>query len=199
MGVLTKRTLQAVLGPLLLTVVLVSQLAIGQQTNQCVQIHDSVTIEGVQDKPLVGYGMVIGLAGTGDRRQTMFSTQMLDNVLLKMGGMIPAASVKAKNVAAVFVTASLPPFSSPGTQIEVTVSSIGDATSLKGGTLLMAPLYGADGQVYAEAQGRITIGGAGDSQQVNHFAVGRIPDGGLVERAGMPMRTAQQREVGGKD
>jgi flagellar P-ring protein precursor FlgI len=131
--------------------------------------------------------MVVGLAGTGDRRQTVFSTQTLGNVLQKMGVQIPVAAVSVKNVAAVFVTATLPPFAHPGTQIDVTVSSIGDAISLDGGTLLLAPLYGADGLVYAEAQGTVTLGGfsagrGANSKQVNHPTAGRISNGGLVER-----------------
>ncbi len=151
-------------------------------------IRDLASIEGVRENPLIGYGMVVGLAGTGDRRQTMFSVQTLANILQKMGVQIPAGSVSVKNVAAVFVTASLPAFARPGTQIDITVSSIGDATTLEGGTLLLAPLYGADGQVYAEAQGAVTLGGytAGksgtNSKQVNHPTAGRIPNGGLVER-----------------
>ncbi len=151
-------------------------------------IRDLASIEGVRENPLIGYGMVVGLAGTGDRRQTLFSTQTLGNILQKMGVQIPAASVTVKNVAAVFVTASLPPFARPGTQIDVTVSSIGDATSLEGGTLLLAPLYAADGQVYAEAQGAVTLGGYSsgksgtNSKQVNHPTAGRVPNGGLVER-----------------
>jgi len=178
---------QFVLGFLLLMVAIVSQAAMGQPANHYVQIRDLATIEGVRENPLIGYGMVVGLAGTGDRRQTMFSTQTLGNILLKMGVTIPAASVSVKNVAAVFVTASLPPFSRPGTQIDVTVSSIGDATSLEGGTLLLAPLYAADGQVYAEAQGPVTLGGysagrGGNTKQVNHPTAGRVPNGGLVER-----------------
>jgi flagellar P-ring protein FlgI len=172
---------------LLLIVAPLSPTGIGQETVRNVQIRDLATIEGVRENPLVGYGMVIGLAGTGDRRQTMFSTQTLGNILLKMGVTIPASAVSVKNVAAVFVTASLPPFSRPGTQIDVTVSSIGDATSLEGGTLLLAPLYAADGQVYAEAQGPVTLGGysagrGGNSKQVNHPTAGRVPNGGLVER-----------------
>jgi flagellar P-ring protein FlgI len=163
--------------------------ASGLQQNQIMlPIRDLATIEGVRENPVIGYGMVVGLAGTGDRRQTMFSTQTLANILQKMGVQIPAASVSVKNIAAVFVTASLPPFSRPGSQIDVTVSSIGDATSLEGGTLLLAPLYAADGQVYAEAQGAVILGGysagrAGtNSKQVNHPTAGRIPNGGLVER-----------------
>ena len=181
-----KRLLPAC-GLLLISAVLFCLAAAGQETVRSVQIRDLATIEGVRENPLVGYGMVIGLAGTGDRRQTVFSTQTLANILLKMGVTIPASAVSVKNVAAVFVTASLPPFSRPGTQIDVTVSSIGDATSLEGGTLLLAPLYAADGQVYAEAQGPVTLGGysagrAGNSKQVNHPTAGRVPNGGLVER-----------------
>ena len=159
-----------------------------QENKTHLPIRDLAIIEGVRENPLIGYGMVVGLAGTGDRRQTMFSTQTLANILQKMGVQIPAAAVSVKNVAAVFVTASLPPFARPGTQIDVTVSSIGDCTSLEGGTLLLAPLYAADGQVYAEAQGAVTLGGytagkAGtNSKQVNHPTAGRIPNGGLVER-----------------
>jgi flagellar P-ring protein precursor FlgI len=131
--------------------------------------------------------MVVGLAGTGDRQQTMFSTQTLGNILQKMGMTIPVKSVSVKNVAAVFVTASLPAFARPGTQIDVTVSSIGDASSLAGGTLLLTTLYAADGQVYGEAQGALTLGGysagkGGNTKQVNHPTAGRIPNGGLVER-----------------
>ena len=166
---------------------LLSLAAVSQETVRSVPIRDLATIEGVRENPLIGYGMVVGLAGTGDRRQTMFSAQTLGNILLKMGVTIPASAVSVKNVAAVFVTASLPPFARPGTQIDVTVSSIGDATSLEGGTLLLAPLYAADGQVYAEAQGPVTLGGytagrTGNSKQVNHPTAGRVPNGGLVER-----------------
>jgi len=159
-----------------------------QEPTTQLAIRDLASIEGVRENPLIGYGMVVGLAGTGDRQQTMFSVQTLANILQKMGVQIPAASVTVKNVAAVFVTASLPPFARPGTEIDVTVSSIGDAKSLEGGTLLMAPLYAADGQVYAEAQGTVVLGGysAGksgtNSKQVNHPTAGRIPNGGLVER-----------------
>jgi flagellar P-ring protein FlgI len=150
-------------------------------------IRDLITIEGVRDNPLIGYGLVVGLAGTGDRRQTVFSTQTLGNILSKMGVQIPTAAVSVKNAAAVFVTASLPPFARPGTQIDVTVSSVGDASSLEGGTLLLAPLYAADGRIYAEAQGALTLGGysagkGGNTKQVNHPTAGRIPNGGLVER-----------------
>ena len=150
-------------------------------------IRDLMTVEGVRENPLIGYGMVVGLAGTGDRQQTVFSTQTLGNILQKMGITIPVGAVSVKNVAAVFVTASLPPFARPGTQIDVTVSSIGDATSLAGGTLLLTSLHAANGQVYGEAQGALTLGGysagkGGNTKQVNHPTVGRVPNGGLVER-----------------
>lgn len=153
-----------------------------------VRIKELATIEGVRDNALVGYGMVVGLNGTGDRRQTLFSTQTLANILQRMGVTVPPTAVRVNNIAAVFVTGKLPPFARPGTRLDVTVSSIGDAKSLEGGLLLLTPLYGADGQVYATAQGAVTLGGysAGgraNSRQVNHPTVGRIPDAGVVERA----------------
>ncbi len=171
----------------LLIVTLVSLAAFGQTSEPYVQIRDVATVEHAPGNSLVGYGMVVGLAGTGDRQQTMFSSQMLSNILLSMGVTLPNAAVGAKNVAAVFVTASLPPFAHPGTQIDVTVSSIGDATNLKGGTLLLAPLYAADGQVYAEAQGPVTLGGfsagrTGNIEPSNHPVAGRVPKGAMVER-----------------
>jgi flagellar P-ring protein FlgI len=181
-----KYMLQSVWGALLL-VALMSQTAIGQS----VQVRDLATIEGVRENSLVGYGMVVGLAGTGDLRQTMFSTQTLGNILLKMGETIPAGSVGVKNVAVVFVTASLPPFARPGTQIDVTVSSIGDATSLEGGTLLLAPLYAADGQVYAAARGPVKLAayssGRTGNSKANHPVAGRVSNGGLVERDVRPI------------
>jgi len=164
----------------------------GQEGKTQLAIRDLATIEGVRENPLIGYGLVVGLAGTGDKQQTLFSVQTLANILQKMGvqigSQIPTPTVTVKNVAAVFVTASLPPFSRPSTRIDVTVSSIGDAKSLEGGTLLLTPLYAADGQVYAEAQGAVTLGGysvgnAGtNSKQVNHPTAGRVPNGALVER-----------------
>ena len=154
---------------------------------QTVLVRDITTVAGVRDNPLVGYSIVVGLNGTGDRQQTLFTTQTLANVMQRMGVQIPANSVIVKNVAAVFVTASLPPFARPGMQLDVTVSSIGDAKSLEGGVLLLAPLRGPDGQVYAEAQGPLTLGGftagnSGNGKQLNHPTVGRIPNGGTVER-----------------
>jgi len=150
-------------------------------------IRDVATLEGVRDNPLIGYGMVVGLNGTGDRRQTIFTIQALANILQRMGLQIPPAAARVNNVAAVFVTASLPAFARPGTKLDVTVSSMGDAKSLEGGLLLLTPLYGADGQVYGAAQGALTLGGytaglQGNSKQVNHPTVARVPEGGTVER-----------------
>ncbi|HTR66421.1 MAG TPA: flagellar basal body P-ring protein FlgI [Terriglobales bacterium] len=150
-------------------------------------IRDITSVEGVRQNPILGYGMVVGLRGTGDRQQTIFSTQTLANILQRMGVQVPATTMKVNNVAAVFVTADLPPFARPGMSLDVTVSSIGDAKSLEGGLLLLTPLYGADGRIYAEAQGALTLGGysaggGGNSKLLNHPTVGRIPGGGLVER-----------------
>src|SRR6266849_2133059 len=153
-----------------------------------IKIRDLTNVEGVRENPLIGYGMVVGLTRTGDSQQTVFTTQTLANIMQRMGAQIPAATARVNNVASVFVTASLPAFARPGTQLDVTVSSIGDAKSLEGGLLLLTPLYGADGQVYAAAQGPVAVGGysaggAGNTKQVNHPTVGRIPAGGRVERA----------------
>jgi flagellar P-ring protein FlgI len=162
----------------------------GDQTHQ-VLIRDVATVEGVRDNSLVGYGLVVGLRNTGDKQQTYFTIQTLASVLARMGVEIPASvlqsTVQVKNVAAVFVTATLPPFAPPGMHVDVTVSSAGDARSLEGGLLLLTPLYAADGQVYAAAQGPLVVGGyaAGNgtnSKQVNHPTVGRVPAGGIVER-----------------
>ena len=153
-----------------------------------IKIRDLTMVEGVRENPLIGYGMIVGLAGTGDRRQTVFTTQTLASILQRMGAQIPAGSVRVNNVAAVFVTANLPAFARPGAQVDITVSSIGDAKSLEGGMLLLTPIYGADGQVYAAAQGPLAVGGfsaggSGNSKQLNHPTVGRIPAGGRVERS----------------
>lgn len=152
-----------------------------------VLIRDVSTVEGVRENSLIGYGLVVGLKGTGDRQQTFFTVQTLASILARMGVQIPAASVRVNNVAAVFVTASLPPFARPGMQLDVLVSSSGDARSLEGGLLLLTPLYAADGQVFAAAQGPLVVGGytagsATNSKQVNHPTVGRVPNGALVER-----------------
>lgn len=152
-----------------------------------VLIRDVTTVEGVRDNALIGYGLVVGLKGTGDRQQTFFTVQTLASILARMGVQIPSASVRVNNVAAVFVTAVLPPFARPGMHLDIMVSSSGDARSLEGGLLLLTPLYAADGQVFAAAQGPLIVGGysvgsATNSKQVNHPTVGRVPGGALIER-----------------
>jgi flagellar P-ring protein precursor FlgI len=151
------------------------------------RIKDLVSIEGVRDNQLVGYGVVVGLNKTGDKQQTIFSTQSLANMLEKMGVAVVATAIKVSNTAAVMVTATLPPFAQPGTKIDITAAAIGDASNLQGGLLLMTSLRGANGQVYAVAQGPIVTGGfvagrGGVSQTVNHPTVGRSPNGATVER-----------------
>lgn len=151
------------------------------------RIKDIASFDGVRENQLVGYGLVVGLNGSGDADQTKFQTQSLVNMLERMGITINRADVKVKNVAAVMVTATLPPFSKQGSKIDALVSSLGDAKSIAGGTLVMTPLKGADGQVYAVAQGGVitnafSYGGQASSAQKNHPTAGRIPDGALVER-----------------
>lgn len=152
-----------------------------------VLIRDVASVEGIRDNSLIGYGLVVGLKGTGDRQQTYFTVQTLASILARMGVQIPTAAVRVNNVAAVFVTANLPPFARPGMHVDVIVSSSGDARSLEGGLLLLTPLYAADGQVFAAAQGPLVVGGyaagaAANSKQMNHPTMGRVPGGALVER-----------------
>lgn len=154
------------------------------------RIKDLAGIQGVRDNQLIGYGIVVGLDGSGDQTtQTPFTVQSVISMLSNLGVTLPpATTLQLKNVAAVTVTATLPPFARPGQTIDVTASSIGNAKSLRGGTLLMTPLKGADGQVYAMAQGNLLVGGAGASAggsktQVNHLSVGVISAGATVERA----------------
>ncbi|CAM3461912.1 flagellar basal body P-ring protein FlgI [Cupriavidus taiwanensis] len=159
------------------------------------RLKNLATFQGVRDNPLVGYGLVVGLDNTGDQTmQTPFTTQSLTNMLSQLGITLPAGkNMQLKNVAAVMVTATLPAFAQPGSQLDVVVSSMGNAKSLRGGTLLMTPLKGADGQVYAIAQGNMLVGGAGASAngskvQINQLAVGRIANGAIVERAVAPFQ-----------
>ncbi len=167
---------------------------VAQQPGHLARIKDVATIEGIRDNQLVGYGLVVGLRGSGDSQQTVFPAQTLVSALERMGVTVPqtgamsANNMQVKNMAAVFVVATLPPFSMPGSKVDVTVSSAGDARSLEGGILLMTPLYAPDGQIYAEAQGPLVLGGymvasAGNVRQMNHPTTARIPGGGLVERA----------------
>ena len=151
------------------------------------RLKELVSVEGVRENQLVAYGLVVGLAGTGDRKQTMFSAQSLTNMLERMGISVPPTSIQVRNTAAVMVTATLPAFAQPGMRIDVTEAAIGDAANLQGGILLLTSLRGGDGQVYAVAQGPVMTGGfaagrGGASQSVNHPTVGRTPDGAIVER-----------------
>lgn len=156
------------------------------------RLKDLVAVEGVRENQLVGYGLVVGLAGTGDRQQTVFSPQSLANMLERMGVSVPGGIIRVKNTAAVMITATLPPFAQPGTHLDTIAAAIGDAANLQGGLLLLTPLKGADGQVYAVAQGPVVTGGfaagrGGTSQTVNHPTVGRVPGGAIVERAAPSM------------
>lgn len=155
------------------------------------RLKDIVTLQGVTTAPLIGYGLVVGLNKTGDKRQTIFSTQTLANMLSRFGIEVPAEQVKVENIAAVLVTAELSPYQRVGARVDATASSIGDARSLQGGTLLPTPLRGPDGETVALAQGPLSIGGfgggrGGSSVQVNHLTVGRIPGGAIVQTAAAP-------------
>jgi len=154
----------------------------------------------MRDNQLVGYGLVVGLAGTGDKRTTVFSTQSLANMLQRMGVTVDPTAIRVNNTAAVAITATLPAFAQPGTHIDVTASAIGDAQNLQGGILILTSLRGANGQVYATAQGPVVTGGfaagrAGNSQTVNHPTVGRVPNGATVERAAPSLTPTQKVDL----
>jgi flagellar P-ring protein precursor FlgI len=159
-----------------------------QKAARKVLVRDIANISGVRANALIGYGIVVGLHGTGDTQQTVFTMQALANAMQRFGAQFPIGTAQVKNVAAVFVTASLPPFASPGLALDVDVSSVGDAKSLEGGVLLMTALKGADGQVYALAQGALTLGGysvgnrSSNLKMTNHTTVAIVPNGALVER-----------------
>lgn len=171
----------------LITILAITVITLG--TAQAERIKDLASFSGVRENQLLGYGLVVGLDGSGDQvRQTPFTQQSLTNMLSQLGVTVPqGTNMQVKNVAAVMVTTRLPAFTQPGQSLDVVVSSIGNAKSLRGGTLLMTPLKGANGQVYALAQGNLLVGGAGASQggasvQVNQLNGGIIPDGAIVER-----------------
>jgi flagellar P-ring protein precursor FlgI len=152
------------------------------------RLKEIASLEGVRDNQLMGYGLVVGLAGTGDKRQTVFSAQALTNVLRRMGVTVSPTSILVRNMAAVMVTATLPPFGQPGTRIDVTAAAIGDASNLQGGMLLLTSLQGPDGEVYAAAQGALLTGGfvargGSNTQTLNHPTVGRIPNGAIIEKS----------------
>ncbi|WP_461537444.1 flagellar basal body P-ring protein FlgI [Spongorhabdus nitratireducens] len=178
-------------GTFLSIVLIVLSSTVSVAADRTRKLLDLVDIQGVRSNQLIGYGLVVGLDGSGDKtRQTQFTSQSLKNMLRQLGVQLPSnVDPKLKNVAAVSVTATLPPFTRPGQSIDVTVSSIGDAVSLKGGVLLQTQLKGADGNVYALAQGSLLVSGysvdgkTGSSVTSNVPTVGRIPDGGIVERS----------------
>ena len=176
-------------------VLLAGALAASSGAAQAERIKDLASLQGVRSNQLIGYGLIVGLDGTGDQTAA-FTTQSAVNMLGQLGVQLPPGqTLPLKNMAAVVVTAVLPPFARPGQTIDVTASSIGNAKSLRGGTLLMTPLKGADGQIYAVAQGNLLVsgagaGGAGAQVQVNHLSAGRIPLGATVERA-VPTPVAQ--------
>ena len=170
-----------------LLALLIAALALSTAPSAAARLKDLVAIEGVRDNQLVGYGLVVGLNGTGDRRQAMFSAQSLTNLLERMGVSVSPAAIRVANTAAVMVTATLPPFAQPGMHLDVTAAAIGDASNLQGGILVLTSLRGADGQVYAVAQGPVMTGGfssgkGGSAQTVNHPTVGRGVGAATVER-----------------
>ncbi|HEV1284591.1 MAG TPA: flagellar basal body P-ring protein FlgI [Bryobacteraceae bacterium] len=168
---------------ILLTLVLTAVLA----SSEGARLKDFASIEGVRDNQLIGYGIVVGLAGTGDKQLTLFSTQTLSNLLQRMGVTVNPTVMQVHNMASVMVTATLPPFAQPGTRIDATAAAIGDATNLQGGILLLTPLKAANGETYAVAQGPVITGGfvagrGANTDTKNHPTVGRTPDGAIVER-----------------
>ena len=182
-----ERTLRA---SLWLAVVLASAALWWPAPAAAARIKELASVQGVRHNALTGYGLVVGLDGTGDQTtQTPFTTQSLNAMLQQLGVTVPpGTSMQLKNVAAVLVTAQLPPFAQPGQTLDVTVSSLGNAKSLRGGTLVATPLKGADGRIYAIAQGNLVVGGAGAAAggskvQINHLSAGRVPDGATVEMA----------------
>jgi flagellar P-ring protein FlgI len=163
-------------------------LALGPaQKAHALRIKEVAAVQGVRSNQLTGYGLVVGLDGTGDQTTQMpYTTQSVANYLQQLGITLPdnrASQLQLKNVAAVIVTAQLPAFAQPGQQLDVNVSSMGNAKSLKGGTLVATPLRGADGEIYALAQGNMVVGGAGSKVQINHLSAGRVPNGAQVERS----------------
>ncbi len=182
---------------LVLIIALLLTLGIAE-LGQCARLKDIADVEGVRGNQLLGYGIVVGLNGTGDGKVD-FTLKSMSNMLEKMGIRTDPILIKVKNVASVMVTSELPPFARPGSKVNITISSMGDAKSLQGGILLITPLKGADGNTYAVAQGPIDLGGfavseGGDSAQKNHPTVGTIPQGASVERA-IPFDLFQSNKI----
>ncbi len=181
---------QRVRGLIMLTVMLATAALWWPAPAHSMRLKEVASVQGVRSNQLIGYGLVVGLDGTGDQTTSAPFTQQSVNALLQQMGVSvpPGTAMQLKNVAAVVVTAQLPPFAQPGQQIDVNVSSFGNSKSLRGGLLIATPLKGADGQIYAMAQGSLIVGGAGASAggskvQINHLSAGRVPEGATVERA----------------
>jgi len=169
-----------------------ASLPASMQRAKLARVKDVATVEGVRDNQLVGYGIVVGLRGTGDSQQTIFPMQTLVSTLQRMGVNLQQSpqlsTMRTQNMAAVFISATLPAFARPGNKLDITASSAGDARSLEGGLLLLTPLYAPDGQIYAEAQGPLVLGGYavasnGNLKQYNHPTTARVPNGAMVERS----------------
>jgi flagellar P-ring protein FlgI len=186
--------------PRAMTVLAVLALALAiAAPAHAIRLKDVADFEGVRPNKLIGYGLVIGLTKTGDGNSVKFTRTTITNMLENMGVTVDPKDVKSGNAAAVMITAELPPFSRQGSRIDVTVSSIGDAKSLQGGMLLLTPLKGPDGNIYAVAQGAVSVGGfsaeaGGDSVTKNHTTVGTVPGGGIVERE-IPFEFNNQNEI----
>jgi len=171
----------------LLLIVILLTLVFSSHNVLGARIKDLIDIKGIRSNQLIGYGLVVGLDGTGDKSGTEFTVQSLANMMSQMGVYVDKKKLKVKNVAAVIITAQMPPFARIGSRIDITVSSVGDAQSLAGGTLLLTPLHGVDGKVYAIAQGAIALGGIGAGGQSgtsitkNHLQTARVPGGATVE------------------
>ncbi|MFQ6757059.1 MAG: flagellar basal body P-ring protein FlgI [Deltaproteobacteria bacterium] len=181
---------------LLFSAALLLGLLLSTGIAHAVRLKDLASVKGVRNNQLVGYGIVVGLNGTGDGNKAAFTGQSLNNMLNNLGVKVDPEATKVKNIASVMVTATLPPFSKVGQSLDVTISSVGDATSLQGGTLLVTPLKGLDNNVYAMAQGPISTGGGPDgrpaARQTNHLTVARISNGASVERE-VPMTFANKK------
>ena len=180
---------------------LVAGLVLSGSAAQAIRLKDLTSLGGVRDNQLVGYGLVVGLNGTGDKSGAQFTIQSLVSMLERQGLTVDPKLVKVKNVAAVIVTAVLPPFVRNGSRVDVLISSIGDATSLSGGTLLLTPLRAPEGKVFAVAQGPLSVGGAftaggasGSSVTKNHPTVGKISNGALIERE-VPLNFSEKSEL----
>ncbi len=164
-----------------------------------VRIKDVAHVEGIEETQLIGYGLIVGLDGTGDGARTMFTVNSIVNMLRNLGIFVPTTTLRVRNVAAVMVTSSMPPFTKRGSKLDVTVSSIGDASSLEGGTLLMTPLQDLGGEIYALAQGAVSIGGynvnhvKGDQRKKNHALAGEIVGAALVKQEIMSNDLGSQR------